>query len=332
MFSGIVFRLRNLIRRRAVDADLDQELRAHVDNEIEKYIRAGLSRQEAIRRAQLAFGGIGQVQEECREESGASFFDTTIQDLRYGLRMLRRNPGVTMTAVITLMLGIGATTAVFSVVNTVLLKALPYPDSGKIVTAWRVIPVGSVTGSDDLPWNPREFRALLQASSAFESLGAVGPFGFFTRLERPGGDWPIEARRYDSTSERRDERLRPTPHRPNPTRARHLFAHRPAFTTSPRRNQASAAANPWGRQHRAADRLFECSRAASHSVVEPQTGIRVAQCPRGGTVSANAPTANRESVGSDGWRRLGDRTGGSLYSLSQGCGTFEHSTPSGSRP
>ncbi|HEV2418561.1 MAG TPA: ABC transporter permease [Terriglobia bacterium] len=133
MLNDLVYRLRALFQRGAVEADLSDELRFHYEQEVEKHVNAGLSRQEAQRQAGLSFGGIDQTKEECRDARGVRFIETILQDVRYGLRQLRRNPGFTAIAVITLALGIGGTSAIFSYINAWIIKPLPYPHSERLM-------------------------------------------------------------------------------------------------------------------------------------------------------------------------------------------------------
>ena len=132
-WSDVRIRLRALFRRRAVEDELDAELRFHFEKQVEQFLASGDSPPEARRRAALLFGGLQQMKEDCRDARGLGWFEIVRQDLRYGLRGLRRNPGFTTVAVLSLALGIGANAVVFSLLDQALLKSLPVSRPAELV-------------------------------------------------------------------------------------------------------------------------------------------------------------------------------------------------------
>jgi predicted permease len=179
-FAEILRRLRSMTRRRTIEDGLGEEIRFHLDQQIEKYLRAGMAPDEARRRAHIKFGGVEQAKERTRDEFRPALMEDLARDLRYGVRMLRRAPGFSVVAVITLALGIGASTAVFSVVKGVLLSPLPYPDSDRIVRLFQIDANGRRMGAASEPnyidWKQRTraFRAVAQigAGPAPVAIGA----------------------------------------------------------------------------------------------------------------------------------------------------------------
>ncbi|HEX6964646.1 MAG TPA: ABC transporter permease [Gemmatimonadaceae bacterium] len=136
LWSDLRYRLRAFLRRRAVERELDDELRFHLGREAEKYIARGVPSDEALRRARLAFGGLDRFKEESRDARGTRLLEDVMSDVSFTVRTLVKRPGFTLVAVLTLMLGIGANTAIFSVVSAVLLRPLPYPAADRLAVLW----------------------------------------------------------------------------------------------------------------------------------------------------------------------------------------------------
>jgi len=128
--------IRSIVGRKARERGLDEELQFHIDQQTEKYVRAGMDPADARRQALRRFGGVVRAQEETRDQIRPAALDDSIRDIRFGARILWRAPGFTVAALATLAIGIGATAAIFSVIRTVLLEPLPYRDPGRVVGIW----------------------------------------------------------------------------------------------------------------------------------------------------------------------------------------------------
>jgi putative ABC transport system permease protein len=171
--------LRAVLRRSRTESEMDAELRFHIEAFAEDLVRSGLPREEALRRARIEFGGIERAKEECRDTRGTNFIESLIQDLRYGLRMLRKSPGFTAVSVLTLALGIGANTAIFSVVYAVLLRPLPYQNPTQLVTMFesnlqKGIKEAGCSYVDFTVWQEQNHTFSVIAGAAFHDLTFTG--------------------------------------------------------------------------------------------------------------------------------------------------------------
>jgi predicted permease len=179
-------------RRKAREADLERELRDHLQLEADEQRAAGLSPEEAVYAAHRALGNTLKIEEDVRAAWGFHWLETLVEDLRYGLRQLCRNPGFTAVTVLTLALGIGANTAIFSIVDAVLLQPLPFKDANRLmhITEYRPgdVDITGVSFPDYLVWK--------QQNTVFEETAAY----FFLNDVVLGGPSSVERERYSTVS------------------------------------------------------------------------------------------------------------------------------------
>jgi predicted permease len=174
-------RLRSLFRRSAVERDLSREVAFHLEMQTDANLRAGMEPNEARHAAQRIFGGVEQVKEECRDSWATRFLDHLWQDLAYGLRGLRRNPGFSAIVILTLALGIGANTAIFSVVHGVLLRALPYAEPDRLLMVSQSALKG---GQPSIGFSVPDFTDFRAKNRAFAALAEYHAMSFIL-LGRP---------------------------------------------------------------------------------------------------------------------------------------------------
>jgi predicted permease len=166
----VPLRFRSLFRKTRVERDLSDELRFHLDKLIEDKIASGMAPDEARYAALRELGGLEQIKEECRDMRRANLVESFLQDVRHGLRQLRQNPGFTAVAVLTLALGIGANTAIFSVVYAVLLKPLPFQSPGQLV---RVFEANDRAGIPAEGCSYAEFQEWQRQNHVFSGMAGV---------------------------------------------------------------------------------------------------------------------------------------------------------------
>ncbi len=173
---GLQLRLRALLRRAAVEQDLDEEIRQHLELEAQKYSDEGFEPEEARRRAALNFGSVDAAKEAHRDHRGTRLVEDAIADARFAMRTLARNPLLSAAAILTLALGIGANTAIFSVVNAVLLRLLPYPHADQLVMLSEDNPERGWVHADVAPANYLDWKERVRSFAdvaAFESGGGA---------------------------------------------------------------------------------------------------------------------------------------------------------------
>jgi predicted permease len=171
MLNDLLIRLRAIFRRQAVERELDDELRFHFEQQVAKLEQSGVSEEEARRQAHLSLGGTEQIKEECRDAWGVRVFETLAQDVRYAGRTLRKSPGFTGVAIATLALGIGINTALFTIVNHVLMRPLPFAHPERLVSLWERNVIGEtdynvVSGGIFGDWQ--------EQAASFEQMAAIG--------------------------------------------------------------------------------------------------------------------------------------------------------------
>jgi putative ABC transport system permease protein len=170
MLSDLRFRLRSLFHRNEMEGEMNDEIRFHREHHVEKYVQAGFPREEAERRATLEFGGEDKIKEECRDSRGVGFVEILLHDLRFGARTLRKDLGFTIVTVVTLALGMGATTTIFSVVDGLLLRPLPYGDPGSLVGVWEY---NTKTGNRHNTAAPPDFLDWQSQNTVFTQMAAM---------------------------------------------------------------------------------------------------------------------------------------------------------------
>ncbi|MFL6214049.1 MAG: ADOP family duplicated permease [Blastocatellia bacterium] len=167
MFTNLSRIARMVFRRNQAEHEMDAELRFHLEMETKKNMLRGMGEKEARQLALRSFGGVELTKEQCRDARGGRLIDTTLQDLRYGARVLRRNPGFTLVALLTLTLGIGANTAIFSVIYGVLMRPLPYAEGDRLVVLHQQAPLARV---NDLNFSVKEITDYREQSQTLDQV------------------------------------------------------------------------------------------------------------------------------------------------------------------
>src|SRR5260370_6413912 len=167
LFQG----LRSLFRKEQANEELDEEVNGCLEMAVEEKMKQGMSRKDALRAVRLEQGSFEVAKEVVRAAGWESFVEGLWQDLRYGVRTLRKNPAFTAIVILTLALGIGANTAIFSVVYTVLLKALPYPQADRLVMVYENVHLPNYQNKHNTP-SPGNFSDWMAQNTVFKSMAA----------------------------------------------------------------------------------------------------------------------------------------------------------------
>jgi predicted permease len=181
--------LGRLFGRKRLDIDLDKELRFHFDTQVADKVRSGIPESEARRITRLEFGGIDQIKEDCRQSRGTMWFEALVQDVQFGLRQLRKSPGFTLIAVVSLTLGIGANTAIFTLLNAILLRPLPVEKPGELLLFGDGRAEGStesVPGGSTRLFSYAFFHDFREKNTSFSGIAAVDSTHFQTKASIAG--------------------------------------------------------------------------------------------------------------------------------------------------
>ena len=182
--SVVAARLRGLFEHKRLERELDDEVRFHLEMQIEDNLKAGMNPAEARYAALRSFGGMEPMKERYRERRAFALVETMAQDIRYALRTLRKSPGFTMTSVATLALAIGANTAMFSVLNAVLLRPLPYRSPEQLAMLWTEVPSQNLREGRSAYWNVEQWR---RQSKSFADMAVFDPVSVTLTAADGGG-------------------------------------------------------------------------------------------------------------------------------------------------
>jgi len=163
--------LKSIVKGQRLESEMETEVRFHIESYAADLVRKGLSQEKAMRQARIEFGGIESHKDAMRASLGVRWWGELGSDMRYGLRLLRKNPGFTAVAILTLALGVGANTAIFSIVNAVLVRSLPFRDPDRLV---RIFFNNPGVGLRDVPFSVPELEDLRNRAGVFEDVSAVG--------------------------------------------------------------------------------------------------------------------------------------------------------------